>query len=222
MDLAQSVDQYCERLGPDFWAEPLNAVSNAAFLVAALVALRAWQRRGGGDLPVLALIGLVFAIAAGSFAFHTLATRGASLLDVIPISLFILGYFLLAMRRFLGLAPWLAVLATAGLFAANALAAGLEISWLGSSVGYVPALAAIFAVGLAMLRRDGRVARGLFSAGALFAVSLTFRTLDEPMCQAFPIGTHFMWHVLNATVLAMLLAVALRARRPAARTLSRE
>ena len=34
------IDAYCERLGPGFWAEPLNAWTNLAFLLAALLAPR--------------------------------------------------------------------------------------------------------------------------------------------------------------------------------------
>jgi hypothetical protein len=30
------VDGYCERVAPGLWGEPLNAVSNIAFLVAAV------------------------------------------------------------------------------------------------------------------------------------------------------------------------------------------
>ena len=33
MDWSTPVDLYCERLGPSFWAEPVNAFSNAAFLI---------------------------------------------------------------------------------------------------------------------------------------------------------------------------------------------
>ncbi|SDT92452.1 hypothetical protein SAMN05428979_0445 [Stappia sp. ES.058] len=34
MDWTASVDAYCERVGTAFWAEPVNALTNAAFLVA--------------------------------------------------------------------------------------------------------------------------------------------------------------------------------------------
>ena len=33
------IDNYCERLGPGLWAEPLNAATNGAVLAAALYAL---------------------------------------------------------------------------------------------------------------------------------------------------------------------------------------
>ena len=36
MDWMAPLDGYCERLGPGLWAEPLNFLSNAAFLVAAI------------------------------------------------------------------------------------------------------------------------------------------------------------------------------------------
>ena len=39
------LDLYCERLGPGFWAEPLNAVSNAAFILAAAYGFVLWRRR---------------------------------------------------------------------------------------------------------------------------------------------------------------------------------
>ena len=90
------IDQYCERLDPSFWAEPVNALTNVAFIVAAAMALLEWRRAGGRDRPVLALIVVVFAIGLGSFAFHTLATRGARLLDVIPIGITPEGRWLFA------------------------------------------------------------------------------------------------------------------------------
>ena len=41
MDWLRVVDGYCERTGPGYWSEPLNALSNAAFLVAAWAS---WRR----------------------------------------------------------------------------------------------------------------------------------------------------------------------------------
>jgi hypothetical protein len=48
-------------------------------------------------------------------------------------------------------------------------------------------------------------------------VSLTLRTLDEPLCASLPIGTHYFWHVFNAVALYLvsLAAVRVRARRRA-------
>ncbi len=66
----EQVDGYCERLGPGFWAEPVNAVTNAAFLIAALWA---WPRTAG--LPLArAMAVMLGVIGLGSFLFHTLRT----------------------------------------------------------------------------------------------------------------------------------------------------
>ena len=49
-------------------------------------------------------------------------------------------------------------------------------------------------------------------AALAFAISLTLRTVDIALCPAFPLGTHFAWHILNAVVLYVLLRTAMSAR----------
>lgn len=209
MDWSAPIDLYCERGDASFWAEPANALTNAAFLIAAAAAFASWRRAGGRDMPVLALIAVVMAVGIGSFTFHTVATRGALYADVIPIAVLIYGYLLLALRRFLGLP--LAV--SAGAVAAYA-AGAQALSWLAppralnGSIDYVPALAALIAVACAATGRRGRL--GL--AVAIFTVSLALRSVDLAVCDVFPLGTHFMWHLLNAAVLYLLLRAAAKAQ----------
>jgi hypothetical protein len=97
--LATPVDLYCERLSAGFWAEPVNALTNVAFLVAALLAARALAGRTALVSGPVLLVALMALIGLGSFAFHTLATRGAALLDVIPIGLFVGSALVLLGRR---------------------------------------------------------------------------------------------------------------------------
>src|SRR3712207_1850463 len=94
---------YCERIDAHFWAEPLNAITNVAFLLAAALAARLLLRERASDWPAAILTALVGAIGIGSFLFHTIPSRWTAAVDVIPIQLFAFGYFFLAMRRFLGL-----------------------------------------------------------------------------------------------------------------------
>jgi hypothetical protein len=209
MDWTAPIDLYCERAGPDFWAEPLNAVSNAAFLVAAAWGL-ARSRRDG---PVFLLAVLVGVIGVGSFLFHTFADRWSNLADVLPITVFIYGYFFLAMRRFLELGRLWSAAATLLFLAASFAVAPALSPLLGGSAGYAPALLAILGVGVAAWIRGSEGAGLLLAAGIIFAVSLTLRTLDQPLCATLPLGTHFLWHVLNALTLALLLAAALAGRR---------
>jgi hypothetical protein len=207
MSWSQPVDLYCERTDPSLWAEPLNALSNAAFLIAAALALVRW-RESERDLLVLALIGVVALIGAGSFAFHTLATRGAALLDVIPIAVFVYGYLGFALVRFLAMRRLAAFAILAGfVLASQAFSGALPRGFLNGSGHYLPALAAMLAIGL--VPRAGRVRRHILAAASVFAVSLTLRTADLWACDALPVGTHFVWHLLNAAVLYILLSAAL-------------
>jgi Ceramidase len=210
MNWSQPIDLYCERTDAAFWSEPANAVSNVAFLIAGVAAFLRW-RRGDRDWPALVLIGVVTAVGIGSFAFHTVATRGAVLADVIPIAVFIYGYLLLALRRFLHL-PCIAAGAIVVAYAAAAqgLSALAPPRFLNGSVGYLPALAALIAV--AAVAKAKGVRRALALAALVFAISLVLRTADLALCPAFPLGTHFAWHILNAVVLYILLRAAMAAR----------
>ena len=207
MAWSDPVDLYCERLGPGFWAEPINASTNAAFLVAALIA---WRRAGGDAFGrVLAL--LVGAIGIGGFLLHTVAMGWAATADVVPVLLFILTYLHAANRIFFGSRPWLAALGAAAFLPYAALA--------GSGFALLPffeVAAAYWAVALligmyALVVPDPSAAWGLALGCAILTISIVLRTLDGPICDTIPGGTHFAWHLLNAVLLGWLADVRRRA-----------
>ncbi len=218
---------YCERSDTSFWSEPLNALSNAAFLLAALAG--GSEARRSGDGPALALALLAGLVGIGSFLFHTFAVRWSLLADVIPIALFIHAYFFLALRRYLALGIGAAIAATLLFVIVNV---GLEPildavtgrsldSLTNGSIGYVPAILALIGIagGLLWPREDcaprctrRRNGFALLRIAALFGVSLAARTLDARLCDIWPIGTHFVWHILNAGVLYGLVRLATRHR----------
>ncbi len=86
------IDLYCERIGPGFWAEPANALTNLAFPVVAWASWRMIRRSGTGSIGPSWLVALVISIGIGSFLFHTFATGWAQVLDVVPILLFQISY----------------------------------------------------------------------------------------------------------------------------------
>lgn len=220
----EPVRAYCERADPGFWAEPLNAVSNGAFVAAAFLLLLREAAAQPRDPVARGFARLVGLVGIGSFLFHTLAVRWAMLADVIPIAVFIHAYFFLALRRFLGLGP---VAASAGTLAfavcgfgltpaLDALRRGSAAEATNGSVDYLPAVLALAgtAAAVALTRGPRGLALRLAGIAGLFLVSLSLRTLDRALCPAFPLGTHFLWHLLNAGVLYGLVAAAL-AHRPA-------
>jgi hypothetical protein len=201
----RAIDIYCERLGPGLWAEPLNAVSNLAFIVAGILLVAALRRCDPPvrrDPTIVALVALTFIIGIGSALLHTFAVVWAALTDVVPIALFILLYMYLALRRLVALplwGCWLGVAVVLFLTVVMPLAFGFSIST------YGVALAAMLGVGgvLHFGRRHPAGPRILVAAG-IFAVSLALRTADEPLCAALPVGTHYFWHLFNAVVLYSL------------------
>lgn len=220
MNWFAKVDIYCERLDPSFWAEPLNALSNLAFLVAALIAFRAARRAGRLEPLVLAMILLAGLVGIGSFLFHTVATRWAGVADTAPILIFILFYLYLAARRYLSL-PVVAALAAPVLF--MLFAAVFMDLWrsvlpsLNGSEGYFPVIVALLLFGAFLRFRRHPAATPLFQGAAVFALSLTFRSLDRAVCATVPIGVHFLWHCLNGLVLGLVMLAFIRhgARRSA-------
>lgn len=227
MAYSDPVDIYCERLGPAFWAEPANALTNGAFLIAAMAAWTLAPDAARRDRLVRALIGVLALIGFGSFAFHTLATRGAVLLDVIPIAIFIHLYFYAGLRRFLSLPVMVSVVATAVFFGAGLAIGEAGQGRLNGSIAYAPALIGLLGMAAAAhwagsdAAKRARAVPRLLGVGALFLLSLTFRTIDDAACAAWPLGTHFLWHMLNATVLYLLVRllcdVAQTARSESAR-----
>jgi hypothetical protein len=224
---------YCERgTNEALLAEPVNALSNGAFLLAALagffVVLRQPEEDRNADqflLPVIVLF-----IGLGSVAFHLYANSAAQLFDVVPIGVFMLAYLSLALNRFLGVPPATTAFLVIGFAAIVAIvlqvrcgqdfigfppadATGVK-PCLNGSLGYLPALAALIVVGLVLSERGHKAAPWLLWAAAIFAVSITLRSLDLALCDKVVIqgrntGTHAAWHVLNALALFLLIRASL-------------
>ena len=244
MSWSDQVFRYCERAAdPQFWAEPFNALSNIAFLIAAGLALaerarlRAARlshrasRRGADDFLIVLLIGLVAAIGVGSFLFHSLATRWARFADVAPIGLFMATYLVFALRCFLGLAWRTVGLGLVTFAAVNGLVAvfacprpSLDLigyvrePCLNSTMAYTPALATLIVVAL-LVRRRHPAGRGMLIAAGLFLAAILARSLDKVGCASTvllgqPRGTHALWHLAVAGVAYVLLRAAIGHRRP--------
>ncbi|MFC5007760.1 hypothetical protein ACFPIJ_59380 [Dactylosporangium cerinum] len=208
------VDSYCERTAPGLWNEPANAVSNLAFLVAAglLIQLMGAGRRHAPRsvwlLPVL--LGVV---GVCSLSFHTFATTATAALDTLSILAFILTA-VVVLVHWMWRVRWRLAWAAAPAYPVAAIGVNAALFAAGGSFGgYVPALLGLVGFGVA-IRSTARGAAGegrlLLLAGAVFAASLTLRTVDGSVCGAFLGGTHFLWHCLNAVVLCLVGLAVIR------------
>lgn len=210
--MADYIDIYCERTAQGVLNEPLNALTNIAFFVAAVMAFRLMWRKtkddgGGLDMCVLLMIIVLCAIGAGSFLFHTLATGWAQLADTTPILLFQIMFLSVYARRVIGFRGPMTIFLV-GLFFAFAMAFGLmPQDWMNGSMGYAPALLFLSGLGVYHAATDKTDRFGLLLASTVFLVSLMFRTSDQAVCWILPTGVHFFWHILNAVVLYLCLRV---------------
>ncbi len=210
------IDIYCERVGTAFWAEPLNAISNLAFIIAGLLLVQVLRRADPAlrrDPANVALVTLIFLIGIGSGLFHTFAVVWAALTDVIPIALFILLYMYLALRRMIALPVWVCALSLLGVLG---LVSAMPALFGFSLPTYGVALTAMIVVGgFLHVVRSHPAGMPILITGGIFALSLTLRTIDLPLCDVLPIGTHYFWHILNAVVLYRLARIAMRHGRAA-------
>ena len=208
------LDAYCERAGEaGLFAEPLNAVTNLFFILAAMLVARSiatlpregWRARLDLALLVLSLFG----IGLGSGLWHIHPNADTVLMDVIPITLFINIYLITALRRLFLLSwwktlSWWGAYLVAGVVAQRLLPPGL----LNGTIMYIPTYLTLGVMAVAMTRVDAANAKVLFKVLAVWTLSLIARTVDMQLCEQIQFGTHFLWHTLNAWVLwrlAMLL-----------------
>ena len=191
---------YCERAGPGLFAEPLNALTNVAFFVAAWAAWSLARRSRIATADIWMLIALSIVIGIGSTLFHTFATGWARILDEVPILLFQLWYLWLYMRRIMAQAPELAAASIAGYLAAAYLGRQFPLLLNGSLI-YAPALILMLGLGVYHFLQH-KAGRWLLLAGmGVFLLSLVLRSIDAAVCPYVPTGTHFLWHLLNGVVL---------------------
>jgi len=219
MDLSAPVDLYCERLGPGLFAEPLNALSNLAFPGASLWLLLRPRAPGSPKASpwyVRVLAALIFLIGLASLSFHMFATVGTEILDVLFIALFIYFFVGCFFCHHFGWPWWTAVLTLPGFLAFSKLVEmPFAANALNGSVGYLPPIAALLLMALFLLITKRSGGGKLAAAAVIFLISLTLRTMDQAWCLSLPIGTHWLWHCLNAATLAL---VTLSFDRPVATT----
>ena len=214
-DLNQPVDIYCERTDPSFWAEPVNALSNIAFILAGYFILSLYlnqcKDRGENtrkDFWILLLIGLIFTVGIGSFIFHTFATTWALLVDNVPIVVFSLIYLTVASKRALkwsyqksgiALAIFMVIYLIFNILVPN------EV--LNHSALYIPYFIVLLIFALILTHRKDPNAKTFWIGFGLFTSALLVRYIDMTICPCFPLGTHFLWHIFNGMMMYFLIKV---------------
>ncbi len=202
------IDDYCERIGPELWAEPINALTNLAFFISAWAVWQLAVRLHKLSPGIWILIILIVTIGIGSSLFHTFATAWAYWLDIVPILLFQFVYLWQYAYRIIKLNSK----STAGLLVLYFVAAYVGRQFpqiLNGSLMYAPAFLLLIGLGSYhyLYEKKERFIL-LYSLGVLI-LSLSLRTVDNTICPYFPIGTHFFWHLFTALLHYMVARVLL-------------
>ena len=214
----ESIDNYCERIGSAFWAEPFNAITNLAFIIAAYFGWKMMKRMSVQSIGHVFLISVLFTIGVGSFLFHTFATRWAELADIIPILIFQITFLWLYSREVILLNRFWTTVAMMVFFVVVSMGFQMKTllgldpedpSPVNGSEMYAGALVGVLALAVYHLVTEKKSRFMLLGAFGFFCLSLTFRTLDMAVCQIWPLGTHYLWHLCNAGVLYLSLRALL-------------
>lgn len=210
------IDLYCERTGAGLLAEPVNVITNAAFFVAAWAAWSLARRSDALSTDIHVLAALSIMIGIGSGLFHAFAAGWARILDEVPILLFQLWYLWLYARRIMRLRAPFAAASIVGYLAAAIFCRRFP-HLLNGSLVYAPALILMLYLGLYHFLQNKRERFLLLATLGIFLVSLTFRSIDDAVCSYVPVGTHFLWHILNGVVLYLSMrALILNSPKPPA------
>jgi len=205
----ENLDKYCERITNSFWDEPFNAISNIAFILAAISITRFLAQTslkpGREFWDIYALIGLLFLVGIGSFAWHLTAQVWALYVDIIPILVFI-SLFLMSFLYHILHWSWQKILMVILVY--QAFNIGIQIIFgselFNGSLFYLPTFVFFCVLSAVLLQTQKNLGRQYINLCILLAVALGFRTADIVACDGLPVGTHFVWHILTAFMLYKL------------------
>jgi hypothetical protein len=211
------LDIYCERLDAGFWSEPVNALTNLLIVAAGLAGFAQVQRRETG-LYAAILCWWVVVIGLGSLLFHTTAIELTKWADILPIATFTLALALFCLRRFARLSWARAIAYFLIFFASISVITYFLPPWLtratNGTTAYLPALAGFLFFGLVALVRGSRAGWYAISCAVILCLAFFFRAVDQAVCGWFPLGTHFMWHLLIAAMLGVMLTAVAKYGHP--------
>lgn len=208
----RAVDDYCQLTGPGWDAGTVNAWSNAAFLLAALAAWRllSINPNAKAHRTIRALTLLAALAGVGGYLFHTSDASWATWGETIPILAFMLLYVWLLLRRFF---RWHFLFAIPALALYAAAIYWLEVRTPGLApfgrALNLPTLVFFLLAAIGFLMRQREAFWPMFWALLVLMASSVASTADAAICPQLGLGSHVLWHLLDALLLYLLLRLAI-------------
>lgn len=212
--LFDSLDFYCERLDASFWSEPMNAVTNLSFFVAAVMCYISLRKNPlqRHQNYLYTLVFFIFLTAMGSFCFHTFAQKWSHWADILPIFIFMLLAMWFFLKNIFNTSTLMSLIATSVFLVVTIAGAFPPISgYMNGSMMYIPSLSLLYLFSFWLMHRGQRHdSARVFAIAFVFSFSLIARTLDQDLCELIPTGTHFIWHLLNGVVTYLVVQLFLK------------
>lgn len=191
---------YCERgFSAGFWAEPINALTNLAFPIVGYLSYKLLKANNIKSNGLLVLPWLLGTVGVGSFFYHTNRNSITLLADSIPIYTFILFTLFLTLKELFQSKIKAVVILTTFVLVEVLLSMNVPKDFMNGSIRHITAILFIYAIGWLLNRKYGaKIVPPLVGVVGSYAIAIFFRTADRLVCDIFPVGTHFLWHILTA------------------------
>ena len=208
------MDFYCERTNEQIFNEPVNAISNIFFIIVSLSLIKILRRNQSNKIYYIQPI-LIFFIGIGSFLFHLNPNIITLYSDVIPIFLFSLSFIFFFNRDLINI-NYLnnALLFLLFFFLFLFITPKLNYEILNGSEFYFANYFFLTMYTIWLYLKKSDFFQLLLLGFIFFNLSILLRSLDNHICEYFSIGTHFLWHFLNAYLLKILTLVNCKIKKP--------
>ena len=208
------MDFYCERTNGQIFDEPVNAISNIFFIIVSLSLIKILRKNQSNKIYYIQPI-LIFFIGIGSFLFHLNPNIITLYSDVIPIFLFSLSFIFFFNRDVINI-NYLnnALLFLLFFFLFLFITPKLNYEILNGSEFYFANYFFLTMYTIWLYLKKSDFFQLLLLGFIFFNLSILLRSLDNHICEYFSIGTHFLWHFLNAYLLKILTLVSCKIKQP--------
>ena len=210
MNIYRYIDVNCERTQDGLWQEPFNTLTGLAYFLVAYLLWQMLKKRPRRPFLLKFMLGITIAIGVGSMLFHSTARMWAALLDSVPIAIFAAVYMYALMRHILNLRWWGILLVMLVFIAANFAFKYFVIRAADGYISILPTLGFIALTTIYMWLSKNPSRKCFLLITLLSFIAVYWRIMDFEICKDFPIGTHFIWHLVMAGVIYNLNAELIR------------
>lgn len=204
--LEKGLSTYCESGVGLFYTQPINTISNIALLISAYFAYQLIKTNNINNRTIIILPFILAVTGIGSILWHGMPNLLTNFADTLPLSAFVLLSLFFLLDKLLKKRKLMWQILLAFIL--------VEIPFifhiLPSFNGFLPYLIMlVFGVFVfyGLIKKYKTLTSDLAIIITLFATAFFFRTIDHTVCPVLSMGTHFIWHILNALVFYLLIRI---------------